>query len=43
MFDVFSIIGGVKIINYTKMKFFSILFYFPSYIIAKLLMKVYLK
>lgn len=41
MFDVFSIIANKKILKETKMKFFAVLFYIPSYIIAKILIKKY--
>lgn len=41
MYDVFSIIAGERIIIESKMKFFSIVFYIPSYIIAKILSKIY--
>jgi len=37
MFDVFSIIARKPIIKETKMKFFSILFYIPSFVGAKIL------
>lgn len=41
MFDVFSIIAHKKILGETKMKFSAILFYIPSFIIAKILIKKY--
>lgn len=37
MFDVFSIIAKKPILKETKMKFFAILFYIPSFIVAKAL------
>ena len=41
MFNVFSFIAKKKIIQETKMKFFAILFYIPSYIVAKYLILKY--
>lgn len=43
MYDVFSIISHNKILSESKMKFFSILFYIPSLIIAVILIKKYKK
>lgn len=37
MFDVFSIIAKKPVLKETKMKFFAILFYIPSFIVAKVL------
>ena len=41
MFNVFSIIANKEILDETKMKFCAILFYIPSFIIAKILIKKY--
>jgi len=43
MFDVFSFIAHKKIVKETKMKFFAILFYIPSFFVAKYLEKKYKK
>lgn len=43
MYDVFSVIAGKKILKDSKMKFWCIIFYIPSYIIAKYLMYKYIK
>ena len=43
MFNVFSFIARQKIIKETKMKFFAILFYIPSFFVAKYLEKKYKK
>ena len=37
MFDVFSIIAKKPVLKETNMKFFAILFYIPSFIVAKVL------
>lgn len=41
MFNIFSIIGKKNIFNESKMKIMSILFYIPSYFIAKILIFKY--
>lgn len=43
MFDVFSVIAGKKALNESKMKFFSTLFYLPSWFVAVYLKKKYKK
>lgn len=43
MFNVFSFIANEKILKETKMKFFAILFYIPSFFIAIYLKKKYRK
>ena len=43
MFDVFSFIANKKILKETKMKFFAILFYIPSFFVAMYLKKKYKK
>lgn len=41
MFDVFSVVAHEKAISETKMKFWAIVFYVPSFILAKILVKLY--
>lgn len=43
MFDVFSVVAHKKAIAETKMKFWAIVFYIPSFILAKILVKLYKK
>lgn len=43
MFNVFSFIAHKKIIKETKMKFFAVLFYIPSFLVALYLKKKYKK
>ena len=41
MFDVFSVVAHKKAIAETKMKFWATVFYIPSFILAKILVKLY--
>lgn len=43
MFDVFSVIAHKKVFCETKMKFWAAVFYIPSFILAKILVKLYKK
>ena len=43
MFDVFSVVAHKKAIAETKMKFWATVFYIPSFILAKILVKLYKK
>lgn len=43
MFDVFSVIAHKKAVSETKMKFWAVVFYIPSFILAKILVKIYKK
>lgn len=43
MFDVFSVIAHKKVLSETKMKFWAAVFYIPSFILAKILVKLYKK